>query len=116
MMEAAAKETTMICTQCGTDVKFDVKFLDQQPKQASLEEMLALETDARANLKKAILAAAFLLEWRSDGGNVAVDGFAAFGLAKILQKCAEDTDRLFTFDDVHAVGGDPALLRQREES
>ena len=43
------------------------------------------------NLKRAVLSVSFLLRFLSDTGNNPVDGFAANGLACVLEKCAADT-------------------------
>lgn len=43
------------------------------------------------NLKRAVLAVAFLLDFLSDGGNEPVDSLVANGLAAALKKCARDT-------------------------
>lgn len=44
------------------------------------------------NVKRAILSAAFLLDWLSTHGNEPVDGFSAHGLAEILNRAARDLD------------------------
>ncbi len=53
------------------------------PDQSSSPELTEI------NLERALRSVTFLLEWLSHHGNEAVDGFAAHGLAQVLDRCAE---------------------------
>jgi hypothetical protein len=46
-----------------------------------------------ADLERAISSVSFLLDWSSGLGNHPLDGAAVVGLAKILERCAEDLAR-----------------------
>lgn len=62
----------------------------QEGEKAALE---AFEFDGEgsiANCEKAILSVAFLMEWSSNIGNENVDGYAAFGLSKMLRSAARE--------------------------
>ncbi len=70
--------------------------LRRKPPKITLEEAFSyfyelkgLEPSA-LNLKRGILAVAFLLTWLSDMGNQSVDGNAVNALAYILKYCAAE--------------------------
>jgi hypothetical protein len=75
------------------------------------------ESQNTSDLEKAIRATAFLLAWASEGANEEPDGYLAFGLTRVLERCADQVGRLFTYDDIERLGADPRKVREaRSES
>ena len=68
-----------------------------------LENVFSTGDNTDVNLEKAIRAIAYLLEWSSNIGNESPDGFAVYGLGKLLQKCADQVPRLQP--EIVVVGG-----------
>jgi hypothetical protein len=69
-----------------------------------------------ADLERAVLACAFLLEFNTEGGNEQMDGMVANGLASSLRRCAAEVRKLYTKDDLIAAGGDERLLAPAREA
>jgi hypothetical protein len=65
-----------------------------------------------SDLEKAIRATAFLLAWASEGANEEPDGYLAFGLTRVLERCANQVGQLFTHDDIERLGSTPQKVRE----
>jgi hypothetical protein len=67
----------------------------KKPRKFTVEEAFSMNIEppelaaSDFHLERAIRAVAYLLHWGSDDGMTPIDGFAAFGLSRILNRCAE---------------------------
>jgi hypothetical protein len=90
-----------------------------QHPELFLEESFIYDGGARARLhdtRKAILSAAYLLEWCADSGGDPPLQAAVKGLSDVLRRAASDVANLFTQDDVRDAGGDPSRIIARRYS
>ena len=66
------------------------------------------------DLEKALRSIAYLMTWSSHYGNERMSASLAMGLADVLEDVSDRVSRLFTFDDIHKLRGNPyEILKAR---
>jgi len=93
--------------------------LPETEQRFTLDEAFYFNQNTAKNtfdLEKAIRSVAYLLDWYGQAGNEPVPGRVAQGLSETLNHCAEEIRWLFTWDDIFALGGNPAAVLEAKEA
>jgi hypothetical protein len=68
------------------------------------------------DLQKAIYSLSYLMQYFTDLGNEDAEGMLINGLTFALDKIAREVGRLFVWDDILRLGGDPRVMKQQRRS